>query len=577
MTLAVKFTLLASITVASFLAVFGFVTYSASRNALNREIDAFGVNLARALALADPEWWSQDHGTLRAAIRRIEEGWTRYGSVLGEKYGITYRKPDSEEDAETETATGHSPEFRAQWDEFLRDLSRSVARNRERLHSLVEYRAGDGEAPSEIIDAFILYENQDKSVARANPEAKTFQRTGVERRYVADHDGTSLVTDAEIVHGRFPDAGPARSYSWPIRDASGRITHRAFVFLSESRIQNRLRSLLVKILLCTVGFIGLGAATVFLLTKRMTAPLADLVDDIEIVSSGDLTHRTRPQTSDEIGLLARTFDRMVRSLHEAHSERSEHQALKHEVAVASEIRDKLIPHGTPDVAGFEFEVLHLPADGVGHGYYDFLDLPRGRIGILVAEGAGGGLPATMTVVMARSLLRSEAERGGEPEAILGRANAALARDLRKGMYVAVTLAVLDPQARELQAFGAGNVSFIHYRASEKTANVVVPDGIALGFDPGPVFERSLRPTMIRIEPGDRFVFSNGGPERLRAPSGEALGEARWREIVERVSPKNSAAFVNIVGGSLSRFRGEAPTDEEVLVVTLKSDSGRRSA
>jgi serine phosphatase RsbU (regulator of sigma subunit) len=572
MSLAVKFTLLASVTIAVLMVLFGILAYTTSRNALEREIDAFGVNLARALALPEAEWWSADHGTLREAARRIGERFARYPAVVEEKYGIVYRAPVTGEESEGEAPPDRSPGSREEYERFRRELAREVSRNQERLRRLIEYRSDGEAAPSEIIDAFVLYEDQDKSVIRANPDAKTFQPTSGERRYRVERGGRTVTTDAVIIQGRFEDVGAARSFSYPIRDAEGNVTHRAYVFLSERRIQQRLRSLLLRILLCTVAFIAIGAAVSFVLTRQMTAPLQDLVDDIEIVTSGDFEHRTRAQTSDEIGLLARTFDRMVRSLHEAQSERTEHQALKHDLAVASEFHSKLVPPSTPVVAGYEIEVLHLAAGEIAGSYYDFLDLPGGRTGILVAEGSAAGLAGAMTLVMARSLLRSEAERGEDPDRILRTTNAALTRDIRKGMYIAVLLAVLDPPARRIEAFGAGNVSLLHYRSSEKKARTVVPDGIALGFDRGPVFDRSLKPTVIPLDPGDRIVLANHGPVHLRGEDGAPLGEERWRQIVERVSPKNSSAFVNIVGASLSRFRGEAEPHEDIVVVTLKAES-----
>lgn len=573
MPLAVKSTIVTSVTIAVLMTVFGFVTYTTSKQALNREIDVFGASLARALAIPDADWWDPAHGSLQAAARRVTEDAKEFDEYLSAQYGITVTRPAasprSEASADEERPGQGSDALRDQRKRARDALQEIATRNKERLGRLLRYTSGDRSAASAIIDAFIKVEGSSEGVVRANLASPAFRASSAPRAFTVSTDGTDVPTDVRIIEGRFDDAGAARSYSYPIRDTAGRITHRAFVFLSESSIQGRLTDLLMKILLCTLAFIAIGAGVTFALTRQMIAPLSGLVRDIEIVSSGNLKHRTVSHSSDEIGLLARTFDNMVRSLEKAESERTEHRALRHEVAVASEVQSKLIPDSLPVIPGFELEVVRLTTGDVSGSYYDLLDFPDGKIGVVVAEGSGQGVPAAMTVVMARSLLRSEAERSSDPKEILERTNAALSRDIRKGMYVSILLAVLDPVQRKMMICGAGRVSFQLHRAATRELETIVPDGIALGFDRGPVFDRSLRITELELDLADRLVLHTGAPSRLKNPSGDALGEELWQAIVKKTSDKNTRAFVTILEGTLEKFRDEAPLEEDVIVMTLK--------
>ncbi len=562
-TLAFKSTLVSTITIALLLGVFGFVVYSTSQRALNREIDTLGVDLARALAAPDVAWWQADHGSLREAIEAVTEAWPQYGTLLSEKYRIRVL-PKS--DAGSDDAA--STELRAQTEAFRDALEATIRANRSRLDALTRFENDGQSLPSLIVDAFIKYEDRPESVVRANREAPSF-RPHTTRRFVFEHDGRSIRTDAEIIEGEFPGLGQARSYSVPIRDDAGRVTHRAFVFLSERGIQARLGSLLSRILVLTLGFIAIGAVVTFVITRQMTAPLGDLVHDIEIVSGGKLTHRTIARSSDEIGLLARTFDRMVRSLHEAETERTAHQALRHEVAVATEVQSKLLPEALPVVPGYELDVLRVTTGEIGGAYYDVIDLPDERLGLVIAEGSGQGVPAAMTVVMARSLLRSEGDRTSDPKEILQRANAALSRDIRKGMYVSILLAVLDPKERVIRVCGAGRAAFQHFHATDGHVETLVPDGIALGFDRGPVFDRSLRVNEVSLAEGDRLVLHTGSPARVRNAAGDELGDATGEEVVRRAAPRATRDFIARVGGALDKYRSGTVIEEDVIVVTLR--------
>jgi serine phosphatase RsbU (regulator of sigma subunit) len=96
--------------------------------------------------------------------------------------------------------------------------------------------------------------------------------------------------------------------------------------------------------------------------------------------------------------------------------------------------------------------------------------------------------------------------------ILREANALLSPDLRRGMYVTVLLAILDPRAHVLTVANAGHAPLLLVRGGKLTA--VHSEGIAMGLDKGPVFDSTLKVVRIQVQPGDRAILYTPGVTRV---------------------------------------------------------------
>ncbi len=172
----------------------------------------------------------------------------------------------------------------------------------------------------------------------------------------------------------------------------------------------------------------------------------------------------------------------------------------------------------------------------------------------------------MVMAMARSVLAALASRESDPGAILREANALLSGDLRRGMYVTVLLAVLDPQAATLTVANAGHAPLLLCRQGKLAP--VHSEGIALGFDKGPVFDSTLKAVRLPLHPGDRVVLYTPGVTRVQDADGQPLGEERFVALVRREAAHPPAACVARMAALVKKFRGEAPLNEGVTLLVL---------
>lgn len=575
LSLALKFTLVISGTFAALLTVFGLIVTRQIRAAFDREIDGFGASLVTSIALMEPGCWKLSHGTVRELAEWMKETGATNPDYMREYYGISFAAPvEGDEEARNRKL---GPDAAKQRSALLQTYEARAQANRERLSQLLTYRGTDGtRAESEVgkvvVSAAEVGPDGILDIAQSAPVGASLGFSGggaVARRFeIEGPDGETHPTPIEIQEG-LDGRDRVRLYSAPVTDTSGKVTHKAFVLLRERAIENKLFDITLSFFGMTFVFIVFGAAVSFFVTKRMTSPITALVRDIEVVASGDFDHRTKATTHDEIGLLARTVDGMTRSLKEAQDLERQNLALRHDVSVASEIQSKLLPEKIPAVTGFEIDVFHRGTTDVGGDYYDFVPLEGGKMALVVSGLSGRGVPAAMLSTMARSLIRAEMERSTSPGEILRRVNRSLHRDIRKGMYVTIICAVLDPEAKKLVVANAGHNAMLVFRGSLAKADEIHPDGIALGLDSGPIFDKTLKEETIDLAAADRVVLFTEGAFKTANAAGEEFGLERLVEMLGQNAKMNSSALVNIIGGRIDRFRGDAPMNRDVTLVTLK--------
>ncbi len=575
MSLAVKFTLVSAGTFAILMGVFGTFIYQRTSGSLEREIDRYGAGLVNALSCFDISTWELKDRSWLDVKDWLEENYGEYGALLSQKYYLDYVLKKDQAKAAPRQATVPQPVK----DRFGKVTRAVNEENNRRLVSMLSFPARSGVqriTAGDVLNVFINRadpnnKNQDKgSVSRAKPAS--FQAITKEAAYVVTMNGQEIETEVTIREGRDNESREsARLYATPVRDSDNKIIGRAYVVLSESKIQDKLGNLRVLVIVFTFGFIALGAAASFFLVNRMTQPLKWLMEDMEIVASGDLGHRTRAISNDEIGMVARTFDHMTRSMQEAEEAESKHRAIEHDVSLVREIHGKLLPTALPQLEGFDVDFFSHPSEDIGADYYDVIKIDSSRTAIVIAGLPRKGVASAILMALTRTLIRAEAQKSdGRASSILKRVNQTLAEDIRKGMYVTAMLMILEANAKKLTVVNAGHAPMLLHRSKSNTLEAICPDGIALGLDRGPMFDASLKEQEIGLESGDRVVLYTPGLINVKNKNKAPFGEKRFHQLVLKSSPKNSAAFVNIVGSYLEKYREGADDSEDITLLTLKA-------
>ena len=150
------------------------------------------------------------------------------------------------------------------------------------------------------------------------------------------------------------------------------------------------------------------------LTRTITGSIAQLYRGTQHVNRGDLTHRIKVTSSDQLASLETSFNSMTQSLEKLIQEQKEKQRLENELAIAQEVQAQLFPRDPRRLESLELHGICKPARTVSGDYYDFVALGEERLGIAVGDISGKGISAALLMATIHSAVRVF-ELGAEPE------------------------------------------------------------------------------------------------------------------------------------------------------------------
>lgn len=246
---------------------------------------------------------------------------------------------------------------------------------------------------------------------------------------------------------------------------------------------------------------------------------------------------------------------------------AERERLKADLEVASRAQQQMLPDTAPDVPGYDFAAICQPSKDVGGDLYDFIHLPDGRIGIVVADVSGKGVPAALYMTLTKGLLASVSQEQSDPGAILREVNRHLYEACRKKVFVTLFLGVLDPATRTLSYARAGHNPTVWRSPANNKTELLRPAGLGLGLNQGKLFNASLKVATLQLAPQDALFFYSDGITEAMNNKQEEYGEERLMELAEQTDQLNAGGARDRIMADVKAFLGAlAPQDDQTLVV-----------
>ena len=294
---------------------------------------------------------------------------------------------------------------------------------------------------------------------------------------------------------------------------------------------------------------------------------------MSIADAADSATSALTRESDSLAMTALAFQKMSdrvqnqnQSLREALAAKNAYIALQKELDIATRVQLSLLPDAMPPSDAIEIAGIMKPAKEVGGDFYDFFRLDDHRIGVVVADVSGKGVPAALFMVMASTLMRSAASRHVDaPGRVLSSVNNFLDRNNAEQLFVTVFYAVLDERSgRFTYANGGHNPPILVDRRGARPLDTT--GGVALAMFGG----LGYADAHVDLEPGARVVlFSDGVTEAFNA-NDEDFGDARLLDTVTALpGDQEPDRDVQDIVSAVEEFAGEAPQFDDITCVVLR--------
>jgi serine phosphatase RsbU (regulator of sigma subunit) len=256
-----------------------------------------------------------------------------------------------------------------------------------------------------------------------------------------------------------------------------------------------------------------------------------------------------------------------------HEQEKRHLQLEEELAVARRIQLTLLPTAPPTVPGWEFAATYAAARHVGGDFYDFLDhaLADNRLGLVIADVVGKGVPAALMMAYSRAVLRAQAMAGHSVVEVLEGANSLMIQERQSRPFVTAFHAQIELDSGCLSFASAGHDAPLWIAADGTTVRPLEAPGVILG-----AFRQTgLEPRSIMLEPGDTVVFYTDGVTEARDHDRQLFGDERLEQAaVAAVAAGGSAQSVlSSVIEAVADFTAGAEQADDLTIIVVRREGG----
>lgn len=242
------------------------------------------------------------------------------------------------------------------------------------------------------------------------------------------------------------------------------------------------------------------------------------------------------------------------------------QQMEHDLAIAREIQQELLPTSEPTVSGYEIAGWNRPADETGGDFYDYVKFENGRVGLLLADATGHGIGPALIVSQCRAMIHALARTSDDPAMILTEANVFLANDLSNGRFVSTFMGVLDPAGHVIRYLSCGQGPLLHYQRSSGTCREIAATTYPLGILPELGESESAE---LVLEPGDMFVLMTDGYFEWANPATDQFGEKRVADLIHAHRDASPREIIARLNEAVVAFSEGTPQADDLTAVIVK--------
>jgi len=251
----------------------------------------------------------------------------------------------------------------------------------------------------------------------------------------------------------------------------------------------------------------------------------------------------------------------------------EKKQLDLDLALASGIQQMLLPAATPHVAGLDLAARYVPTQKVGGDLYDFYALSPTRLGLVVADVSGKGIPASLLMAICRTSLRQIAPRHDSPAGALREVNRTMAGDVCRGMFITLIYAVIDVERGTVTFARAGHELPLLSRRDPATGQAVGEfigsEGMPVGMVGPEMFDGAIVDHTILFLPGDVLVlYTDGITEAVNDQEQEFSG-SRLADAVRILRGQGAGEITDGIVDQVRRFTGRDHHRDDLTLVTVK--------
>ena len=247
---------------------------------------------------------------------------------------------------------------------------------------------------------------------------------------------------------------------------------------------------------------------------------------------------------------------------------TERQRMKRELEVAKHVQMSFLPKKNPELNGIDIASICIPALEVGGDYYDFIQLEKNKLGIIIGDVSGKGTQAAFYMTLTKGFLKALAKQTDSPAEVLSKMNELFYENVERGRFISMIYAIVDLDTKIITVARAGHNPIILQDESGEIT-LISPNGLALGLEKGNLFTKVITEHKESLTSGKVFIFYTDGFTEAVNKKGEEYGLDRMFQIARLKTLTSAKEIQNKLLEDVDKFIGKAAQHDDMTMVILK--------
>jgi sigma-B regulation protein RsbU (phosphoserine phosphatase) len=313
-------------------------------------------------------------------------------------------------------------------------------------------------------------------------------------------------------------------------------------------------------------YLAISTVGAVILSTIIIRPIRKITYGAYVIGSGDLSYNIEIESSDELGMLASEFNQMTKMIRESKDKEIASRIMNEQLEIARDIQEGLNPMGFYDKNGIQIKGSTKAAIGVGGDYFDYIDIDDDRVCALISDVSGKGVPASLVMVMIRTVFTSYVSRKDiDCSSVVRAINDSLSADFAIDKFATLFFMIYNRATGELSFSNAGHGPLFCYRASGNKCTRTAIEGVPIGIMEDAVYKQAK----VQFNPGDIVVLYTDGITEMRNEHKEEFGIQRVKKLILNNSHLNAEEILDILIHDVETFRGETPPHDDTTALVFK--------
>jgi CHASE2 domain-containing sensor protein len=238
--------------------------------------------------------------------------------------------------------------------------------------------------------------------------------------------------------------------------------------------------------------------------------------------------------------------------------------LENELGIAKKIQEGFLPRSLPEIRGLEMDAAMFTARQVGGDLYDFRIFSGDKIGVMIGDVSGKGVPASLFMAMVTSEFKFFAKPDCAPQDVLSTLNSELVRESSSNLFVTMFYIIFDMKRNKAKYSNGGHLPAIHLNHESKTGLLDTSEGTPLG-----LIDSQYNGKEIAFKKDDILVLYTDGVTEAMNNAGQMYGQDRLTSVIKSGRDLKAKELLKTIEKDIRNFEPESKQHDDITLIVIK--------